>query len=195
MEDRFNLQCVWKCQSEPMNFPRSVSPSEEMGDRTRQRKNLSPRRESSPRPPDLISVALSTELHGQAGASHGWCTFALLQLTTIITHYFAPVWPRGSVGKAKDNQIPAEVKDFSFALCGQILNSCRGSPRHHNIHCRINSPFCSCVLSDLALAESEAGVDLVLIQTSLLFICISCCSYANYFAFTRYAFYSNCSYV
>ena len=47
-----------------------------------------------------------------------------------------------------------------------------------------NSPFYSCVLSDLALAESEAGVDLVLIQTSLLFICRSCCSYANYFAFT-----------
>ena len=26
---------------------------------------------------------------------------------------------------------------------------------------------------------SEAGVDLVLIETSLLFICKSCCSYAN----------------
>ena len=47
-----------------------------------------------------------------------------------------------------------------------------------------NSPFYSCVLSDLALAESEAGVDLVLIQTSLFFICRSCCSYANYFSFT-----------
>ena len=47
-----------------------------------------------------------------------------------------------------------------------------------------NSPFYGCVLSDLALAESEAGVDLVLIQTSLFFICRSCCSYANYFAFT-----------
>ena len=47
-----------------------------------------------------------------------------------------------------------------------------------------NSPFYSCVLSDLVLAESEAGVDLVLIQTSLLFVCRSCCSYANYFAFT-----------
>ena len=35
----------------------------------------------------------------------------------------------------------------------------------------VNRPFYSCVLSDLALAESEAGVDLVLIQTSLLFIC------------------------
>ena len=31
---------------------------------------------------------------------------------------------------------------------------------------------------------SEAGGDLVSIQTSLLFICRSCCSYANYFAFT-----------
>ena len=31
---------------------------------------------------------------------------------------------------------------------------------------------------------SEAGVDLVLMETSLLFICKSCCSYANKFAFT-----------
>ena len=30
---------------------------------------------------------------------------------------------------------------------------------------------------------SEAGVDLVLIETSLLFICKSCCSYANYRSF------------
>ena len=30
---------------------------------------------------------------------------------------------------------------------------------------------------------SEAGGDIVLIQTSLLFICRSCCSYANKFAF------------
>ena len=49
----------------------------------------------------------------------------------------------------------------------------------------VNSPFYSCVLSDLALAESEAGVDLVLIQTLLLFICRSCCSYASYFSFTH----------
>ena len=31
---------------------------------------------------------------------------------------------------------------------------------------------------------SEAGGDLVLIQTSLLFICRSYCSYANQFVFT-----------
>ena len=38
-----------------MKFPLSVSPGKEMpGDRIRQRKNLRPRRESSPRPLDLI---------------------------------------------------------------------------------------------------------------------------------------------
>ena len=34
-----------------------------------------------------------------------------------------------------------------------------------------NRPFYSCVLSGLAWIESEAGVDLVLIETSLLFLC------------------------
>ena len=34
----------------------------------------------------------------------------------------------------------------------------------------MNSPFYSCVLSDLALAESEAGVDLVLIQHAVLML-------------------------
>ena len=34
-----------------------------------------------------------------------------------------------------------------------------------------NRPFYSCVLSVLAWIESEAGVDLVLIETSLLFLC------------------------
>ena len=34
-----------------------------------------------------------------------------------------------------------------------------------------NRLFYSCVLSCLALNESEAGVDLVLIETSLLFLC------------------------
>ena len=32
--------------------------------------------------------------------------------------------------------------------------------------------------------ESEAGVDLALIQTSLLFLCKSCCCNANEFLFT-----------
>ena len=41
--------------------------------------------------------------------------------------------------------------------------------------------FYNCMLSDLAfMNEDEAGGDqLVLIQTSLLFSCKSCCSYAN----------------
>ena len=34
-----------------------------------------------------------------------------------------------------------------------------------------NRPFYSCALSVLAWIESEAGVDLVLIETSLLFLC------------------------
>ena len=34
------------------------------------------------------------------------------------------------------------------------------------------------------LNGNEAGVDLVLIQTSLLLLCKSSCSYANQFAFT-----------
>ena len=34
-----------------------------------------------------------------------------------------------------------------------------------------NRLFYSCVLSVLAWIESEAGVDLVLIETSLLFLC------------------------
>ena len=34
-----------------------------------------------------------------------------------------------------------------------------------------NRPFYSCVLSVLAWIESEAGVDLALIETSLLFLC------------------------
>ena len=42
-----------------------------------------------------------------------------------------------------------------------------------------NRPFYSCWPSDLALNGSEAGVDLVLIQTSLLLLCKSSCSYAN----------------
>ena len=36
---------------------------------------------------------------------------------------------------------------------------------------RANRPFYSCVLSYLAMNASEAGVDLALIQTSLLFSC------------------------
>ena len=36
---------------------------------------------------------------------------------------------------------------------------------------RANRPFYSCVLSYLAMNAREAGVDLALIQTSLLFSC------------------------
>ena len=43
----------------------------------------------------------------------------------------------------------------------------------------LNRPFYSCALSDWPWIVSEAGGDLVLIQTSLLFIYRSCCSFAN----------------
>ena len=41
----------------------------------------------------------------------------------------------------------------------------------HSERRRPNRPFYSCVLIDLALIGSEAGGDLVVIQTSPLFIC------------------------
>ena len=39
------------------------------------------------------------------------------------------------------------------------------------LHTTQNRPFYSCVLSYLAMNASEAGVELALIQTSLLFSC------------------------
>ena len=58
-------------KSEPMNFLLSVSPSKETDGRSHEaeKKNLRPRRESNPRPPDLITVALPTELGGQTGVA------------------------------------------------------------------------------------------------------------------------------
>ena len=48
-----------------------------------------------------------------------------------------------------------------------------------------NRPFYSCMLLvTWLLNSSEAGGDLVLIQTSLLLLCKSCYSYANYLVFT-----------
>ena len=40
MDQRTNSPVYIEVLSEPMNFPLSVSPSKEMGERTRQRKNL-----------------------------------------------------------------------------------------------------------------------------------------------------------
>ena len=65
------LQCMLKNQSEPMNFLLSVSPSKEMGNRTRQRKKsltsagIEPTTSGFDRP----LLALPTELRGQTGAS------------------------------------------------------------------------------------------------------------------------------
>ena len=55
MDKRINSAVFVKVKREPMNFPLSISPRKEMGDHVRERKkNLRPRRESNPRPPDLI---------------------------------------------------------------------------------------------------------------------------------------------
>ena len=40
-----------------------------------------------------------------------------------------------------------------------------------SVYLKSNRPFYSCVLSYLAMNASEAGVELALIQTSLLFSC------------------------
>ena len=68
MDQRINSAVYVKVLSEPMIFALNVSPRKEMADRTRQRKNLRPRRVSNPRPQDSSSVALPTELRGQTGA-------------------------------------------------------------------------------------------------------------------------------
>ena len=60
MDQRINSAVYVKVLSKPMNFQLSVSPRKEIGDCTRHRKNLRPRRESNPRPPDLI-VRCSTD--------------------------------------------------------------------------------------------------------------------------------------
>ena len=71
------------CESEPMKFLLSVSPiaSKVMGEHTRRRKNLRPRREhhaagieSTTSGPDLINklaVVPPSELRGHTGASRG----------------------------------------------------------------------------------------------------------------------------
>ena len=46
---------------------------------------------------------------------------------------------------------------------------------HFTVMCSVTRP----------LNESEAEVDLALIQTSLLFLCKSCCCNANEFLFTK----------
>ena len=61
-------------------------------------------------------------------------------------------------------------------LQGHILS---GLLHHFVMFGPNNRPFYSCVLSDLALDWKRGWGDLVLIQTSLLFICRSFSSYAN----------------
>ena len=64
---------------------------------------------------------------------------------------------------------------FELLSASAIFAVCQDS----SVYERGTRPFYSCVLSDLALDWKRGWGDLVLIQTSLLFICRSCCSYAN----------------
>ena len=59
-----------------------------------------------------------------------------------------------------------------------VVSGAEGNVTVSKIECGIcgkrvmaNRPFYSCVLSCRPLNESETGVDLVLIETSLLFLC------------------------
>ena len=65
--------------------------------------------------------------------------------------------------------MPDEDKTFSGRLIGfENLMMSRAHPVCVHVY---NRPFYSCVLSYLAMNASEAGVELALIQTSLLFSC------------------------
>ena len=55
----------------------NVSPSKKMGDRTRQSKNLWPRRESNPRPPDLI-VRCSTDWATRPDGRKSWVIIVVI---------------------------------------------------------------------------------------------------------------------
>ena len=54
-----------------------------------------------------------------------------------------------------------------------LLSTCTYKLDLNSVHTedKLNRPFYSCVLSYLAMNASEAGGDLALIQTSLLFLC------------------------
>ena len=74
--------------------------------------------------------------------------------------------------KTEANDVKAT---FSWhSLCTHVVNTIYLSISH----------FTVVRLVTWALSRSEAGGDLVLIQTLLIFKCRLCCSHANYFAFT-----------
>ena len=62
--------------SEPINFPLSICTTKEIGDRTRQRKNLRLRLGIK----STNVSALATELQGQMGASHFFASLVLVAL-------------------------------------------------------------------------------------------------------------------
>ena len=69
------------------------------------------------------------------------------------------------------------ISNFSIEISRSLLvNSYRLIPTidHFTVPCSVTRP----------LNESEAEVDLASIQTSLLFLCKSCCYNANEFLFT-----------
>ena len=72
------------------------------------------------------------------------------------------------------------VKTISYFSVGLSLKISDNGVYVRALTCRlIGRPFYSSVLSYLAMNASEAGVELALIQTSLLLFCKSSCSYAN----------------
>jgi len=64
------------------------------------------------------------------------------------------------------------ITGYSVGLAPTLIWAIREAKLH-------NRPFYSCLLMIWPLDASEAGVDLVLIQTSLLLLCKTSCSYAN----------------
>ena len=77
----------------------------------------------------------------------------------------------------EDKKIEANDVKGTFLwhfLCTPVVNTIWFSISH----------FTVVFLVTCSLSRSEAGGDLVLIQTLLLFKCRLCCSHANYFAFT-----------
>ena len=68
---------------------------------------------------------------------------------------------------------------FNFALLMNKIRSPDSSYTRKRLFCRRIDHFTVVGLVTWPLNGSEAGVDLVLIQTSLLLLCKSSCSYAN----------------
>ena len=69
------------------------------------------------------------------------------------------------------NDLPNCSDKLSFKIFADDTNVFASASNLKTLEALMNRPFYSCVLSYLAMNASEAGGDLALIQTSLLFIC------------------------